>query len=89
MDAQAVTALGREAMFVAIMVSLPPLGLALVVGLVVSIFQALTQIQDQTLTFVPKIAAVVVALLLFGTWTLQKMSGFMASVIGGLNHFCR
>ena len=55
----------------------PVLGLALIVGLVVAIFQATTSIQEQTLTFVPKIIAVFLSIIVFGSWILNNLTGFM------------
>ena len=79
-----------EAISMAGMLSLPALMLGLVVGLAVSIFQAVTQIQEQTLALIPKIIAIVVALLVFGGWMLGQMVVYtenvfvqMAKVAGG------
>lgn len=65
--------IGRDALMMVMLVSAPMLGLGLLVGILVSIFQAITQIQEQTLSFVPKIVAVFVAVLLFGPWMLSLM----------------
>lgn len=62
--------LAQEALQVVVLLCLPALATSLVVGLVVSLLQATTQMQDQTLSFIPKIAAVGVALYLFGGWML-------------------
>lgn len=74
-----VMTLGRQAMTVALQVSLPILLFGLVTGIVVSVFQAVTQIQEMTLTFVPKMIAVSVAMLLFGAWMLDQLVGFTQS----------
>jgi flagellar biosynthesis protein FliQ len=58
----------------------PVLFFGLVAGLAVSVFQALTQIHEMTLTFIPKIAATVLALAIFGPWMLQKMVNYTAAV---------
>jgi len=68
--------IGRQAMDVALRISLPVLGLSLLAGLIVAIFQAVTQVQEMTLTYVPKILAVVVALFLFGGWMLTQIVSF-------------
>lgn len=68
--------LGREALYMVMLVSAPMLGLGLIVGVVVSIFQATTQIQEQTLAFVPKILATFVAILIFGPWILGMMVNY-------------
>jgi len=70
--------IGREAMNVALQLSLPVLSLTLLAGLIVAIFQAVTQVQEMTLTYVPKILAVIVALLLFGSWMLSTIVNFTA-----------
>jgi flagellar biosynthetic protein FliQ len=68
---------GRLALLVALKLSLPVLLFGLVVGVIISIVQAVTQIQEFTLTFVPKLLAVVVALALFGPWMLRTMTQYM------------
>lgn len=65
-----VTAIASTALFLVIKVSAPVLLVSLIVGLVVSIFQTVTSIQEQTLTFVPKIIAVFLALIVLGNWML-------------------
>lgn len=76
----AVMDIAREALFLIIKVSLPVLLVSLCVGLVVSIFQTVTSIQEQTLTFVPKIVCVFLALVLFGNWMMTSMVEFMTSL---------
>jgi flagellar biosynthetic protein FliQ len=65
-----------QALLQVLMVSAPMLGLAVIVGLTISIFQATTSIQEQTLTFVPKIVVVLGAIIVFGTWILNSMINF-------------
>ncbi len=65
-----------QALLQILMVSAPMLGLAVIVGLTISIFQATTSIQEQTLTFVPKIVVVLGAIIVFGTWILNSMINF-------------
>lgn len=60
-----------------ILTAAPPLLVSLVVGLIISVFQTVTSIQEQTLTFVPKILAIFLTLMLIGSWMLDNMSGFM------------
>ena len=67
----------KQALFTIIQVSLPVLLVSLCVGLAVSIFQTVTSIQEQTLTFVPKILAVFVGLMLIGPWMMDVLSNFM------------
>lgn len=66
----------RNAFFTIVFVSGPVLIIALIVGLIISILQATTQIQEQTLSFVPKIVAVMVALIVFGSFMLSKLISF-------------
>ena len=79
MEAQVID-MGRQAMLVTIKLCAPALLFGLVVGLIVSIFQAVTQLQEMTLTFVPKIIAVAIALALFGPWMLSTIADFTNSV---------
>lgn len=73
-----------EALKVTLMVSAPMLGFGLVTGIAVSIFQAVTSIQEMTLTFIPKILAVVLALLIFFPWLLQTMLRFTHKVLADI-----
>jgi flagellar biosynthetic protein FliQ len=84
-----VVALGREALWTVLLVSAPVLGLGLLVGLCISLFQATTQIQEQTLTFVPKIIAALIAIMLTGPWMLQKLTQYAANLLGNLHHYVR
>ena len=68
--------LAQRAVTIALMLSAPILGFGLVVGLVVSVFQAATQIQEATLAFVPKIIAVAAAVVIFGPWMLRSRVTF-------------
>lgn len=84
MTPEFVVSLGRQAVELVLMLAAPMLICALVVGLVISIFQAATQINEQTMTFIPKIVAVLVSLLLFAPWMIQKMIGFSTELIGAI-----
>lgn len=70
----------KEAIYTIIICSAPMLIISLVVGLVVSIFQTVTSIQEQTLTFVPKIIAVFVGLMIFGSWILTNLTEFVTTL---------
>ncbi len=70
--------IASDALYTIIITSAPVLLISLVVGLIVSIFQTVTSIQEQTLTFVPKILAIFISLMIFGHWMLNNMSDFMA-----------
>lgn len=76
MTPQYVLALGREAITLTLMVSAPMLGFGLMVGLVISVLQAVTQIHEMTLTFIPKIVAVAFALILFLPWMINLLVDF-------------
>lgn len=80
MTIDAVADIAREALYLIIKVSLPVLLVSLIVGLVVSIFQTVTSIQEQTLTFVPKIVCVFLALMIFGQWMMNSMVEFMTTL---------
>lgn len=84
MSGDLVIQLGQEALMIVLMVSAPMLGLGLTVGLMVSVFQATTSIQEQTLAFIPKIIAVFVAILIFGPWMLRIMVEFFSSIFFNL-----
>ena len=84
-----VIAIGRDALMTVLLVAGPMIGLGLVVGLVVSIFQATTQIQEQTLSFVPKIVAVLVAGVIFGPWMLRTLLDFSIELIAGAHLYVR
>jgi flagellar biosynthetic protein FliQ len=70
----------REAIYVVLMSSLPMLGAALIIGVLVSIFQATTQINEQTLAFVPKIIGILFALLIFGGWIISNLTDYTNSL---------
>lgn len=81
--------LGRDALLTILLVAAPVLGIAMVVGLIVSIFQATTQIHEQTLAFVPKIVAVLFAILAFGPWMLAKLLDFTGNLLNSLPNYVR
>lgn len=81
MTPEFVIGFARDAMETTLMIALPMLGVGLGVGLIVSIFQAATQIQEQTLTFVPKIVAIFIALLVAFPWMLDKMVTFTHNIL--------
>ena len=80
MTVEAVAEIARDALYLIIKVSLPVLLVSLVIGLAISIFQTVTSIQEQTLTFVPKIICVFLALILFGQWMMTSMVNFMVEL---------
>lgn len=72
--------IAREAIYYIIICSTPVLLISLVVGLIISIFQTVTSIQEQTLTFVPKILAVFIGMMIFGSWILNQLSEFVTTL---------
>ncbi|MBN2055714.1 flagellar biosynthesis protein FliQ [bacterium] len=74
----------RQTLLIILLVSAPPVLLSLLVGLLISIFQAATQIQEQTLTFVPKLIAVYAALLIAGGWMLSQVVRFTNALFNAL-----
>ncbi|MBQ8955663.1 MAG: flagellar biosynthesis protein FliQ, partial [Lachnospiraceae bacterium] len=75
MDISAVTQITRETLYTIVITSAPLLMTSLIVGLAISIFQTVTSIQEQTLTFVPKVLAIFAGILLLGHWMLDNMVG--------------
>lgn len=84
MTPESVMTLGRTALEMTILVASPVLLVTLVVGLVVSVFQAATQINDPSLSFIPKIVAVLATFALAGPWMLTVMTDYMRRVLTGL-----
>ncbi len=82
-----VTNLGRETVTLTLILIAPLIGTALVIGLIIGIFQAVTSIQEQTLTFLPKLLAVFGVFALALPWLLQKMSAFTTLLLGNLNSY--
>lgn len=87
MSSEFVLTLAEQGIFTILLVTGPLLILALGVGLLVSIFQATTQIQEQTLAFIPKIVAVLIGLLVFGPWMLTTIVEFTSNLFQNLNHY--
>ena len=81
MNVELVTEIANRALYLVIKTSLPVLLVSLIVGLIVSIFQTVTSIQEQTLTFVPKIVAVFLALMVFGGWMLNNIIEYMTQLL--------
>lgn len=79
--------LAREALATVLLVAGPILGLSLIVGLVISVFQATTQIQEQTLAFVPKILTVLGAIVILAPWMLRVMMDFAGRLLANMNQF--
>jgi flagellar biosynthesis protein FliQ len=89
MTPEFIVGFAQEAIKVTILVAMPMLGLGLIVGLSISIFQAVTQIQEMTLTFVPKILVVLLGLLFFSGWMLRQLIDFGQKCITQLPYLIR
>lgn len=79
----------KQAITLTIYLSMPMLGLGLIAGLAVSVFQAVTQVQEMTLTFVPKIIAVFLGLLFAAPWMLEKITTFTANILENIPMYIR
>ena len=84
MTPESVMTLGRHAMEVTLMIAAPMLLVALAIGLIASIFQAATQINEATLSFIPKLVGIFVALVIAGPWMLSIMLDYMREVFNGI-----
>ena len=80
MSIDLVTQIMADAMYTVLITALPPLLISMIVGLIVSIFQTVTSIQEQTLTFVPKLLAIFLVLMIGGGWMLNNMISFMVNL---------
>lgn len=87
MSAEFVIRLAGEAVYTILKASAPMLVLALAVGLIISVFQAATQIQEQTLAFVPKIVVVMLSILVFGRWILQTLADYTFNLLDNLHNY--
>ena len=81
MDAGQVVTVARQTIWVIVKTSVPLLLVSMIVGLIISLFQTLTSIQEQTLTFVPKLLAIMIALMIMGNWLLNEIVSFMQMLI--------
>ena len=84
MTPESVMSLGRHAMEITLMMAAPLLLVALVIGLLVSIFQAATQINEMTLSFIPKLVGIFIALVVAGPWMLTVMTDYMREIFTGI-----
>ena len=80
-------ALANEMLWTAIFISLPVLGISMLVGLLISMIQVVTQIQEMSLTFVPKIFVAAMVLIAFGPWMMRTLVQFSAGVIGNIPQY--
>ena len=79
--------IAREAIYLVIKTSAPMLLASLVIGLIVSILQTVTSIQEQTLTFVPKLLAIFLVIILFGNWILTSIREFMVELFSNFSYY--
>ena len=87
MDAEQVVTVARQTLWVMVTTSVPLLLVSMIVGLIISLFQTLTSIQEQTLTFVPKLLAIMIALMIMGNWLLNEIVSFMQMLWGSFGQY--
>ena len=87
MDAGQVVTVARQTIWVIVKTSVPLLLVSMIVGLIISLFQTLTSIQEQTLTFVPKLLAIMIALMIIGNWLLNEIVSFMQMLWGSFGQY--
>ena len=87
MDAGQVVTVARQTIWVIVKTSVPLLLVSMIVGLIISLFQTLTSIQAQTLTFVPKLLAIMIALMIMGNWLLNEIVSFMQMLWGSFGQY--
>lgn len=87
MTPELVVELAQKAIKVTLLVSLPILGIGLIVGVVVSVLQAATQIQEMTLTFVPKILSILIGLFLLLPWIMNQVTSFALEIFSNLPNY--
>lgn len=79
--------IAREVIWTVVKVTMPLLLVSLIIGLIISIFQTITSIQEQTLTFVPKLLAIMIALMIMGNWLLNEIVSFMQMLWGSFGQY--
>ena len=87
MDAGQVVTVARQTIWVIVKTSVPLLLVSMIVGLIISLFQTLTSIQEQTLTFVPKLLAIMIALMIMGNWLLNEIVSLMQMLWGSFGQY--
>ena len=87
MDAGQVVTVARQTIWVIVKTSVPLLLVSMIVGRIISLFQTLTSIQEQTLTFVPKLLAIMIALMIMGNWLLNEIVSFMQMLWGSFGQY--
>ena len=86
MSAETIIRIGREALLLVLLISAAPMLVSVIVGFAISLFQATTQIQEQTLTYVPKLVAVFLTLAIAGPWMLTQAVRFAAMILDSIQY---
>ena len=87
MSSSDIITIARQTVWVIVKTSVPLLLVSMVVGLIISLFQTLTSIQEQTLTFVPKLTAILIGIMVMGTWILNEIIAFMNTLWGSFSQY--
>ena len=87
MSSSDIITIARQTVCVIVKTSVPLLLVSMVVGLIISLFQTLTSIQEQTLTFVPKLIAILIGIMVMGTWILNEIVAFMNTLWGSFSQY--
>lgn len=87
MSSSDIITIARQTVWVIVKTSVPLLLVSMVVGLIISLFQTLTSIQEQTLTFVPKLIAILIGIMVMGTWILNEIVAFMNNLWGSFSQY--
>lgn len=87
MDTGTVINIARQTVWIIVKTAVPVLLVSMIVGLVISLFQTLTSIQEQTLTFVPKLIAILIGIMVMGTWILNEIVAFMNTLWGSFSQY--
>lgn len=87
MSSSDIITIARQTVWVIVKISVPLLLVSMVVGLIISLFQTLTSIQEQTLTFVPKLIAILIGIMVMGTWILNEIVAFMNTLWGSFSQY--
>lgn len=87
MSSSDIITIARQTVWVIVKTSVPLLLVSMVVGLIISLFQTLTSIQEQTLTFVPKLIAILIGIMVMGTWILNEIVAFMNALWGSFSQY--
>ena len=87
MSSSDIITIARQTVWVIVKTSVPLLLVSMIVGLIISLFQTLTSIQEQTLTFVPKLIAILIGIMVMGTWILNEIVAFMNTLWGSFSQY--